>query len=110
MSPGKEASVSGTGLCPFSWIEVAEKPGCLLASLFGAKEKIVWTPQSCMKSQCKLWDAAESDCGLVTKKESKTEYTGVQVTKTEGENICPKCGSKLPTRAKFCTSCGSKLN
>ena len=63
----KEASVSGGGLCPFSWIEVTEAPGCL-GGLFGAKSKLVSKPQPCMGSQCKLWDSAQGDCGLITKK------------------------------------------
>ena len=63
----KEASVSGGSVCPFSWIEVTEKPGCL-SGLFGAKEKLVWKPQPCMRDQCKLWDSTRGDCGLITKK------------------------------------------
>lgn len=63
----KEDSVSGGNLCPFSWIEVTEKPGCLSA-LFGGKGKLVWKPQPCMGTQCKLWDSTEGECGLVTKK------------------------------------------
>ena len=63
----KEASVSGAGLCPFSWIEVTEPAGCLSA-LFGGKGQLVWKPQPCMGAQCKLWDTKEGNCGLVTKK------------------------------------------
>lgn len=63
----KEAPVRGAGLCPFSWIQVAEPPGCLSA-LFGGKTKLVWQAQPCMGSQCKLWDSAQGNCGLITKK------------------------------------------
>jgi len=63
----KEASASGGGLCPFSWVEVTEPPGCL-SSLFGGKGQLVWKPQPCMDTQCKLWDSAEGNCGLITKK------------------------------------------
>lgn len=61
------SSVIGNDLCPFSWIQVTEKPGCLSA-LFGGKAQLVWKPQPCMGAQCKLWDSAKSDCGLITKK------------------------------------------
>lgn len=62
-----EDSVTRGFLCPFSWIQVTEAPGCL-AGLFGGKEKLVWRAQSCMRSECKLWDPIEGDCGLITKK------------------------------------------
>ena len=64
----KEAgTVGGLGLCPFSWITMAKPAGCL-SSLFGGSEKIVSEPQPCMSSRCQLWDASQSNCGLVTKK------------------------------------------
>ena len=63
----KLSSVTGSNLCPFSWIELTERPGCL-GSLFGAKPKLVWQPQPCMRDQCKLWDSAAGNCGLITKK------------------------------------------
>lgn len=36
----KEAETSGDGLCPFSWIEVTEPPGCL-SGLFGGKGRLI---------------------------------------------------------------------
>jgi len=62
-----EGAVSGGILCPFSWIQVTEAPGCL-AGLFGGKAKQVWKAQPCMGSRCKLWDSTQGDCGLITKK------------------------------------------
>ena len=53
-------------LCPFSWIEVTEPPGCL-SGFFGGKGKLVWKPQPCMGTRCQLWDSAKGNCGLVTK-------------------------------------------
>lgn len=64
----KEAGTdAGSGLCPFSWIEVTKPVGCL-SYLFGGKEKIVSEPQPCMMSRCQLWDSSANDCGLITKK------------------------------------------
>ncbi len=58
-------------LCPFSWIQITEAPGCL-AGLFGAKPELVWKAQPCMESQCKLWDYSQNNCGLITKNQSPT--------------------------------------
>jgi len=63
----RTVTVSGTNLCPFSWIQVVERPGCL-GGLFGAREQLVWSPQPCMGASCKLWNAERGDCGLLTKK------------------------------------------
>ena len=57
----------GLKLCPFSWIQTSESPGCF-GSLFGQGAQLVWKPQTCMGSACQLWDSAQGNCGLVTKK------------------------------------------
>jgi len=67
LSMAKESQGSSTGLCPFSWIEVTESAGCL-GGLFGGKGHLVWKPQHCMGTQCKLWDSEQNNCGLITKK------------------------------------------
>jgi hypothetical protein len=54
-------------LCPFSWIEVTKRAGCL-ASLFGGKDKLIWEAQQCMTTQCQLWDSAAGNCSLAAKK------------------------------------------
>ena len=59
-------------LCPFSWIEVTKPAGCF-SSLFGGKDEKVWEPQGCMSARCQLWDSAEGDCGLITKKSDSAE-------------------------------------
>ena len=64
-----KGGVSGIGLCPFSWIEVTKPAGCL-SSLFGGQTKIVSEPQPCMMSRCQLWDSAQGNCGLITKKQT----------------------------------------
>jgi membrane protease subunit (stomatin/prohibitin family) len=33
----------------------------------------------------------------------------MELPETDSENICPKCGSKNPLKAKFCLECGEKL-
>ena len=55
------------GLCPFSWIEVTKQPGCL-GGILGSQAKVVSEPQPCMTSRCQLWDATQSNCGLITKR------------------------------------------
>jgi len=55
------------GLCPFSWIQVTKSAGCL-TSLLGGKDRLVWEPQPCMRSECQLWDPVSGNCSLVTKK------------------------------------------
>jgi hypothetical protein len=64
----REASVGlDVRLCPFSWIEVTKPAGCL-SSLIGGSSKVVTEPQPCMTMRCQLWDAAASNCGLVSRK------------------------------------------
>lgn len=57
----------GTGLCPFSWIEVTKPAGCL-SSIFGSgNDRVVSEPQPCMGGRCQLWDTSAGNCGLITK-------------------------------------------
>ena len=53
-------------LCPFSWIQVTKPAGCL-SSLFGGTDKLVWEPQPCMTTKCKLWNFSENNCALIIK-------------------------------------------
>ena len=57
----------GVRLCPFSWIQITKPAGCF-GGLLGKGESLVWEPQTCMSSRCQLWDAAQGNCGLITKK------------------------------------------
>ncbi len=57
----------GGGLCPFSWIEVSKPPGCL-GGLFGGQTQLVTEPQPCMTARCQLWDSAQGNGGLITRK------------------------------------------
>jgi hypothetical protein len=120
----KEVSVGGSDLCPFSWIDTTEQPGCL-GSLLGMKPRLVWTPQPCMKSQCKLWDSIQDDCGLITKKletkskdgkdytENKThEPLRIKETlkKMNGQEYpCPYCNNLVSSTMKSCPKCGKEL-
>ncbi len=62
-----KGSTAGSGLCPFSWIEVTKPAGCL-GALFGGKESVVSEPQPCMRERCQLWDSSQSNCGLITRR------------------------------------------
>lgn len=62
----KEANQSGVGLCPFSWTEQVKPAGCLSSIFGGGADKLITAPHSCMQSQCQLWDAAASNCGLIS--------------------------------------------
>ena len=63
----ENSTIKGTGLCPFSWIEVVKPAGCL-SGLLGKKSQVVSEPQLCLREACMLWDSEKNTCGLISRK------------------------------------------